>query len=71
MCIYLKHIIYIAVSYQAYLDKKSYVNAGASCREKGGELAMPKSAVENQQILDAARNTGETRTFYWIGVQVM
>ena len=57
------------VTYQAFNKKLKYIDAVKSCREKGGDIAMPTSFEEDQKILEAAKlvDTGE----YWIGVQVI
>ena len=70
MCLFLHNIIDISVSYQVSTDRATYIDAVILCRDKGGDIAMPKSDAENQQILTAYEKQ-VIRAVYWIGIQVI
>ena len=74
MCIFLtKYHFAISDYYTAFVtdaDAKTYIDAVKSCRSKGGDIAMPESAEDNQKILDVVERDGGA-DFVWIGVQVI
>ena len=71
MCIFPnKHLFAITDIYTVLLEAETYIDAVKSCRTKGGDIAMPESAEDNQKILDVVERDGGA-DFVWIGVQVI
>lgn len=54
--------------YVAFTSGLDYIDAVISCLQKGGEIAMPRSAADDGNILTAYENTTLSHV-YWIGVQ--
>ena len=54
--------------YLVHVGGKSYAEALAYCKTKGGKLVEPKSAQANNDIIDLAKAIGIQANIIWIGI---